>query len=88
MAFQGQNLPGFERVCGSCQKRCQVFTPDNVTPLDVCPECWGTLNIVQKLMILQAAKQVKHLSNISNVITEHIHSGDALKGKMRKHEGN
>lgn len=88
MGHKGKNLPGFERVCGSCQKRCEILLPDNITPLDVCTECWGKLNVVQRLMILQQAKQVKELNVLTNVVTEYIRSGDALRARRREHEGN
>lgn len=88
MGHQGKNLPGFERVCGGCQKRIPVFTPDNVTIVDVCTECWGKLSIGQRLMILQEAKQAKELNIIANILTDYVHSGDALRGKLRRDEGN
>lgn len=88
MGHEGKNLPGFERVCGSCQKRIKPFVPDNITMLDCCEECWAKLGVTQRLVILQAAKQVHQLNIIANTITEHVRSGDALRGKLRKDEGN
>lgn len=88
MGHEGKNLPGFERVCGSCQKRIKPFVPDNVTMVDCCPECWAKLGVGQRLVILQEAKQVHQLNIIANVITEHIRSGDALRVKRRENEVN
>ena len=62
--------------------------PDNITPLDCCDECFAKLNTAQRLLLLQEAKHVKQLTILANVITEHIRSGEALRGKIRENEGN
>lgn len=88
MGHEGKNLSGFERVCGACQKRIKPFVPDNITVVDCCGDCWAKLGVAQRLAILQAAKQVHQLSILANTVAEHIRSGDALRGKLRRDEEN
>lgn len=90
MGHQGTNHSGHEYVCGSCQKRCAQFVPDNRTAVPVCPECWAKLNVVQRLMVLAAMKQAGEISDLVNVITAAVRSNDLVTGagRSRKNEGN
>lgn len=87
MGHQGENHSDFDRVCGGCQSRCKPFLPDNITLVPICPKCWGSLNTVQRMMILAEMKQAKELGDIASMIGESIRHSDLLSGR-RFNEGN
>ena len=88
MGHQGPNYSGHDYVCGACQARCPQFMPDNLTPVPICPACWGKLTIVQRMMILAEMKQAQHIGIISLTLTDIVRSGELLEAKSRRHEGN
>lgn len=88
MGHVGKNHTGFERVCASCQARCDLFLPDNSTPISVCKTCWNALNIAQRLLITAQMRQTKELTDLVSMISEAVRHGSLVDSRARKNEGN
>lgn len=81
MGHVGENLSGFDNVCGVCSARCPTFMPDNQTPVPCCKACWDILTVADKLKILAEMRQARELTSICNLLNESVRHASILTGR-------
>jgi hypothetical protein len=68
MGHEGKNHSELEHVCGGCQEKCQRFLPDNTTFVPMCQKCWGSLTLIQRMMVIASFRQADQLSMITGTL--------------------